>query len=117
MKADAQHKGARRLFRYPGSIQALFRLCSGSVKALLRLYEGRIQHTGARRLFGQHTAHPVAVAQRGLPVFSLQLPLRLYSKALFSLYQGFIQQLFRLIQALFRLQYNFLRLYSPLRLY
>ena len=50
------------LFRlYSGSIKALLRLYSGSIKALLRL----IQHTGARRLFRQHDAHPVAVAQRG----------------------------------------------------
>jgi hypothetical protein len=67
-----QLTGACRVFRYCS-------LYSGSIQALLR----RIQHTGARRVFGQHTAHPVAVAQRGLPVFSSAS-----IKALFSFYSG-----------------------------
>ncbi len=88
------------------AIQALLRLFL-AIQALLRLYQGRIllytqsfvfvnTHTGVRRLFRQHGADPVAVAQGGLPVLSLQSPLRLFSasikahstsiKALFSLY-------------------------------
>jgi len=97
-----------------------FSLCrhySGSIQALLSLSEGRIQHTGVRRLFHQHGADPVAVAQGGLPVLSLQPPLRHFSasikahstsiKALFSLYSASIQVVSRLyagsMQALFRL--------------
>ena len=71
--------GARCLVRY-----------SGSIKALLRL----IQRTGARRLFRQHDAHPVALAQRGLPAYSLQPPLRLYS--------AYIQAPSRLYSAYFK---------------